>query len=716
MKDTESVYLAHISEDGTRRETVLEHLTRTAECAAQFASTFGEEEQGRLAGMAHDIGKYSEAFQKRIRGAAVRVDHSTAGAFECAKAGQNAAGIVVAGHHGGLPDWGGQGDTADDSTFWGRMKRAQSGLLPAYGAFEEEISTEGWKRVPVRRVFDSPMDVPFYVRMLYSCLVDADFIETAAFMKNRRRMPVKLDADALLARLSAYSAGWFPPKTPLNEQRCAMLRRCESAGEAERPGLFTLTIPTGGGKTVASMAFALRHAKAFGKERIIYVIPYTSIIEQNAAVFRDIFGDENVLEHHSDVLYEIRDEGDAEAVRKAEAVENWDCPIVVTTAVQFFESLFANRSSRCRKLHHIANSVIVFDEAQMLPLPYLRPCVYAIAQLVKHYRVSAVLCTATQPALEEIFKAYLPNERMREICPDARFDLFKRVIFRSAGKLTEDALAKELNAARQVLCIVNTRKAAQSLFQKLEGEGCYHLSTMMMPCHRKQTLAVIRDRLKQGLPCRVISTSLIEAGVDVDFPQVYREISGLDSVMQAAGRCNREGKKRPEDAVVTVFEGERPPPALFSAAVGAGRAAMKRYPEPDSREAIQYYFKEWLSLNGEKAQDKKDILSRHEQMQFREVAEDFHLIEENTRTVYIPTEESAALIDRLRQGERSRALLRQLSKYGVSVYERHFRALVDAGAVECMDESTAALVNAQLYSAETGLALQTEYEQGLLMY
>lgn len=704
-------YLAHIQRDpsGTivSTQSVQEHLNGTADLCAEFASAFGTEEQGRLAGLAHDLGKYSDAFQRRLQGSAEQVDHSTAGAWECAKRGQNCAAFAVAGHHGGLPDGGGQGDHYEDRTFCSRMKKAALGKLEPYSAWQQE------NRLPAVSVptFSGALEEMFFTRMLYSCLVDADFLDTEAFMAGAEQERGGGERmEALEERLRSYISGWFPPKTELDQERCAALRRCLEQGERRKPGLFTLTIPTGGGKTVASLAFALRHARTHGLRRVIYVIPYTSIIEQNAQVFRDILGEQNVLEHHSGVLYDSEEEIRPDNIRLARATENWDMPVVVTTAVQFFESLFANRSSRCRKLHNLARSVIIFDEAQMLPVPYLRPCIFAIAQLVKRYGVSAVLCTATQPALDGIFREFLPDQPAVEICPVFREDIFRRVTFRRAGKLSQGVLAEQMNEQKQALCIVNSRKSAQAVYALLNKEGSFHLSTLMYPAHRKAILEKIRTRLRGGLPCRVVSTSLIEAGVDVDFPTVFREEAGLDSVLQAAGRCNREGKRSAEESVVAIFQGETAPPSLFEIPIAAGRQALKRYDQPDSPEAIRCYFRELLDLKGPAALDQKAILTtmEREYMPFRKVAEKFHLIDSETKTVYIPLEEGAQLVRRLQAGERSRALFRALGQYGVSVYPQHFAALDIAGALEPLEDGSAVLTDLALYDNDMGLSLAAE--------
>ena len=417
-----------------------------------------------------------------------------------------------------------------------------------------------------------------------------------------------------------------------------------------------------------------------------------------------------MLEHHSGVLFDTEEDGELtpDALKLVRATETWDMPVVVTTAVQFFESLFSCRPSQCRKLHSLARSVIIFDEAQMLPLPYLRPCVWAISQLAKHYGASAVLCTATQPALGPLLREFAPELSMEELCPMSAedWDAFQRVTFHLAGKLTWDELAGQLQGQNQVLCVVNRRKTTQAVFQRLTGEGNFHLSTLMYPAHRKAVLAEIRRRLHEGLPCRVVSTSLIEAGVDVDFPAVYREEAGLDSILQAAGRCNREGRRSPEESIVTIFQGEDSPPRLFAAAIGAGHLVLDRFTDIASREAVQAYFSTLLDLNGQDAQDKQGILPLmgKEFFPFRTVAERFHLIDDkSTVTVYIPRDDGAELITRLRAGECSRILYRQLGQYSVSIYQDHWRELDRAGVLEPLGDGSFVLIDIDLYSDTTGL-------------
>ena len=528
-------YYAHVREsanDNKKYQTVAQHLTGTAELCRGFAAAFGADADGELAGLAHDIGKCTEEFQNRLLNDGPIVDHATAGAMACAVRGSRYVSACVAGHHGGLPDFGNMRTARkDDGTFYGRLLKGRD--EQCLGRCGDSGVTLPPPTVSAAQKL-TPLQASFWMRMLYSCLVDADFLDTEQFMNGERGRGGYDDIPTLLARLQAYIEPWQQPKTELNRLRCEILNTCIRASSKPK-GIYTLTVPTGGGKTVTSLAFALRHAVEHGMRRVIYVIPYTSIIDQNAQVFRDILGSGNVLEHHSGVQFDLFDGAPAEDVRKALATENWDMPVVVTTAVQPFESMYAARSSQCRKLHNLANSVIIFDEAQMLPLPHLRPCVAAMASLAEQFHSTVVLCTATQPSLDDLLHTYAPDRPVTELCPQtaALYDRFRRVTFRRVGTLTDEALAEHLGGQRQVLCIVNSRKAAQSLYALLPPEGSYHLSTLMIPAQRQALLVEIRERLRRDEPCRVVSTSLIEAGVDVDFPAVYRELAGLDSVMQA---------------------------------------------------------------------------------------------------------------------------------------------------------------------------------------
>lgn len=709
------LYAAHVDKDTGRIQTVSEHLEGTAQRAQQFASIFGAGALAYRCGKLHDIGKYSREFQKRILENGSKTDHSTAGAMEAYKARDLFSAFCIAGHHTGLPDGGNwKTDSKSEATLAGRLKRQPGKDIPDYSAFSTEL------RVPSAS-FPSFLGQKgfrdaLFIRMLFSSLVDADYLNTECFMTGGKTERGNYDPiDTLIERLARYIEPWWDAKTALNKRRCDVLRACIEAGERER-GIYKLTVPTGGGKTVASLAFALHHAKKHGLQRVIYVIPYTNIIEQTADVFARILGAENVLEHHSQVHYET-DESDYDpvALRKRLSTENWDAPVIVTTSVQFFESLFSNKPSRCRKLHNIAGSVLIFDEAQMLPAAYLRPCVAAIYELVAHYKCTAVLCTATQPSLDKLFREYAPDCQTEEIYPDYKnlFIELRRVRFEHAGELPIDALAERLGAHKQVLCVVNRRDEAQELYDRLEPEGRFHLSTRMTPFGRRKTLENVKKRLQSGEICRLVSTSLVEAGVDLDFPTVYRAEAGLDSILQAAGRCNRESKRPVEESVVYIFRAEREVPILFRQNTAVARAVMREFPDIGSPEAVQRYFDMLHSLKGD-ALDQKRILEAFEKgingsfLPFATVADRFKLIETETYTVYIPVGPGEEIVRRFCGGERSRKLFREAAQFAVEVYPQEYRALYDAGALERIDEQITVLSDLRLYNHERGLTVNVE--------
>ncbi len=473
-----------------------EHLHNTAELAAEFARHFSAAELGRLCGRWHDLGKFTPEFQRRLRGGRAHVDHKTHGARQAVEACGPQLGMllayVLAGHHGGLPD-GKAVPPSDLKSLLQPEGRPRLRDVPPQLLSAPRLEPPPLRACPERLGFQ----VAFFIRMLYSALVDADFLDTERFMDPERfalRRPGPT-LESLRETLRAHLADVCreAKATEVNARRREILDACLAAADWE-PGLFSLSVPTGGGKTLSSLAFALEHARRYGLRRVIYVIPYTSIIEQNARVFRKILGAEAVLEHHSNFFPETRSEAeeDTDAYKRARlCAENWDAPLVVTTNVQFFESLFANKSSRCRKLHNLAKSVIILDEAQMLPLPYLRPCLEALEELRRPlYGASVVFCTATQPNLSrEDFQFGLPN--VREIMPDPAglAVAFERVRLTDCGTLDESDLAERLAGHEQVLCVVNTRKRAASLFQLLRGlPGIRHLSARMCPRHRRQVL------------------------------------------------------------------------------------------------------------------------------------------------------------------------------------------------------------------------------------
>ena len=467
---------------------------------------------------------------------------------------------------------------------------------------------------------------------------------------------------------------------------------------------------------MASLAFALRHAVQNSMDRVIYVIPYTSIIEQNAEVFRKILGEQNVLENHYNVDYESSEELKPMQL----AAENWDKPVIVTTNVQFFESLYANKSSRCRKLHNIANSVIIFDEAQMLPPDYLKPCIAMMEELVDLYRSSIVLCTATQPALNSFFRK---SRQVTELCPrvEEQFRFFERVTYQNLGTISEDDLVGSLQKEIQALCIVNTKKRAQKLYRSIKGEGVFHLSTTMYPKHRRKVLGMIRERLRKGEKCVLISTSLVEAGVDLDFQSVYRQLAGVDSMIQAAGRCNREGKREVRDSKVFLFqfeEKENVPGQRLQ--IDVAKLLLSEGEDISSLDGIEKYF-QWLYRFRGESLDKKKILQEFQDKQynFAKVGKEFKLIEEDTKTIFVGREpEAEELLQQIRCQGYTKSTMRKAGQYCVQLYENEFEKMRGAGMLSPVSEDIEdfyELVEKDQYSDEMGLKMDVESGMAVIM-
>jgi CRISPR-associated helicase Cas3/CRISPR-associated endonuclease Cas3-HD len=700
-------YYAHSVEGSCDEdwEGLADHLRRVADLAQSHGGPARVGAWARLAGLLHDIGKSSAAFQARLRGAPAAVDHSTAGAQVSVSRWESLGRVLaypVAGHHAGLPDF---------QVLWARLQRTD---LPVFDSTIVDLPS-GLPPIP----FEAPgsrLAGSLFVRMIFSSLVDADFLATEQFYapgvtatRGRRG-----DLDPLIERLESALAEkrLKAPQTPINAKRRDIQDACRNAAVAP-PGLFSLTVPTGGGKTLASLLFALHHARSHGLRRVIFAIPYTSIIEQTAAVFREILGAEAVLEHHSGVPAPEAD--DAQGVDAFEKLkldaENWDAPVVVTTNVQLFESLFAARPAACRKLHAIAGSVVVLDEAQMLPVAYLRPCIAALQELAANYRVSPVLCTATQPALERSEWLSEGLEGVREIAPNPEelHVRFRRVTVAAVGKLDDEALAQALSERSQVLCIVDTRGHAAELFAQLRDRaaaGSHHLSARMCPAHRREKLATIRAELQKGAPCRVVSTQLIEAGVDVDFPEVFRALAGLDSIAQAAGRCNRE--QRQALGTLHLFETDRSVGLPdWRRRIACARAVLDSGADPLSPAAQKDFFRRLYDLAELDEKGIMDLLSDpggELVFDFRTAADRFRFVESAMEPVVVPIDSTAR--DRIAEVERSPTpgkLARGLDPYTVQLHSNEVAALRAAGAVRPTDLGVHILVNDSLYDDELGL-------------
>lgn len=680
-----------------------DHLRDVAQIAADFAADFDSCDWANIAGLWHDLGKYSTEFQQYIRlvtgydahiEAPGRVDHSTAGAIHAMRqfgAHGRILAYLIAGHHAGLADWSAAGTGAKALSV--RLDAAQDYLLdriPAQ-AIPAEIFSQAKPTTKPRGGSDA---LHLWLRMLFSCLIDADRLDTETFMDGPRS--AYGDIAGLIADFDKYMAAFeaSADNTPVNDIRADILRQCRDKAELA-PGLFSLTVPTGGGKTLSGMAFALRHAVQHKKQRIIYVIPYTSIIEQTAGTFRDIFGN-NVIEHHANL------DPDKEDARSHLATENWDAPIIVTTNVQFFESLFAARTSRCRKLHNIVNSVVVLDEAQLLPPEFLQPITDVMNQLARHYGVTFVLSTATQPALGSFQsfggQPFRGLDNVREIMdnPDALYQALRRVevVVPTDLQTPRDwqSIADELVWYPSVLCVVSRRDDARELHRlmtvKEDGKDTLHLSALMCGEHRSKVIEDIKVRLKRGEPVRVISTQLVEAGVDVDFPVVYRALAGLDSIAQAAGRCNREGKQNGLGRVVVFVPLKPAPPGLLRQAAQISVSLLSgRESNVLGRDLAKQFFEHLYvrapSLDKHGITDDLTRDARECEIQFRTVAEKFRLIDDSAyQTILVRYGDSHQLLDRLEIEGPHRKLMRKLQRYSVNIPKRLFAQLEKQGDVQ----------------------------------
>lgn len=710
-------YIAH-TKDGKnytnddQTQLLKTHLENVSKYAKYFSQGFDAGEVGSIIGMMHDLGKYQVDFQCRIRGEKIKADHSTLGAKVMIQRWGEIGrlyGMVIAGHHTGLKD-SGCGSNIDDDTYSSRINRYKEKEAP----YHEEITLPlefKHKAVDSDRQTSS-FAIATYLKMMYSALVDADWTDTEEYVTDLKRESVhytiKELSDKLTERIPSNNG------SSINNIRAEILSSCRTASQ-EKQGIFTLTVPTGGGKTLSSLSFALLHALKHGLKRVIYVIPYTSIIEQNADVISKCVGKEFVLEHHSNVDINLNNDENEEMTRLKWASENWDIPIILTTNVQFFESFFSNKPSKTRKLHNIAESVVIFDEAQMLPREFLSPSMYAISELVRNYKVTAVLCSATQPAISKYkYKEMEINEIIAN--PEELAKKLKRVEFEISGKKDDQEIVDMLSVNPKALCIVNSRRHAHALYE-LARKNCdgniYHLSTLMCCSHRREVLKSIKEKLNTNENVIVISTSLIEAGVDIDFPVVIRSIAGLDSIIQAGGRANREGKLK--SGKVVVFEpisvdGKIPKAIQDSASITREVIELLK-DKAFELEGIKKYFEILYSstdsnglLDSKNVLDEFDITSNNVKLNFETVANKFKLIEDNTKSIIINrTNESERLIKEIRQGIFKMDTVRKLQQYSVSIYENEYLKLLKDNALEILRSDYIILNNPQYYKDEIGL-------------
>ena len=753
-------YYAHTAETATgerdpnksRWQLLSTHLRNVAERAKQFGAPCGLADEAFLAGLLHDLGKYGKRFQQRLENPSIRgINHWAHGAF-AAWQSSRIVSFTVDGHHTGMP--AARRDEDRLRCLRNTLKDFKSGtgtntrtnITESYETLLERLRRDGQTIPTISRKERFDFACALRTRMLFSCLVDADYLDTENHLDSKqaqfRSVPSLSEETAFQAVIKLLQG--FSADGQVNQVRQQLLKDCLAAAEMQ-PGLFCLTAPTGSGKTLASLAFALKHCCRHNASlpatshdrfrRVIVVIPFTSIIEQTAKVFRDlfepVFGPDYVLEHHSAVAVgeldsDLGRDGEDARIRRARlATENWSSPLVVTTSVQFFESLFAHKPSRCRKLHNIARSVVIFDEVQTL-LPHLVPSLLsAVNCLTRDYGATAVFCTATQPAFGTAAKAIDGGWNPREISsrPDALAETLNRTTITIRSEESSESpsdwpdLAQELARHDRILCVVNTRAQAAELFRLLPEAGRFHLSAAMCAAHRSDKLAVIRQRLKEGQICRLVSTQLIEAGVDVDFPIAYRALGPLDSIIQTAGRCNREGRSSERQPVI-IF----PPPSggmprgAYKTATQETASFLDEFPEVPLHqpETYQRYFARLYKTLGPDSANDDRVYSASKNLDFPAAAKACQLIGDETRSVLVPYGHGRELIETIRHQQHLTAnLMRRCQRFTINRYETEFQKACATGVITPLLKDESMFVWSSRYDDKLG-ACNYEAEQLIL--
>lgn len=709
-------YIGHTSDDG-RKQLLLDHLNGTSKLCRENANEFWAD-IAKFVGQIHDIGKYTSGFQKRINGAEnIRVEHAICGAKEVAKAPPKSyvpmIEYCVAGHHSGLPDGGTKVDGEEDSTLHGRMKRKTGD----YSAYENEVKLE-YPKDNLRELFDVSNQreiierYSFFTRYLFSCLTDADFIDTERFVTPNTDRGMDGDFQKAYEKV-CEKLNSFKIETKLQESRSIIQEQVYKSVESNA-NVYTLNMPTGSGKTLCSIRAALKTAIENKKKRIIYVIPYVSIIEQTAKVFEDIFGDVlPVLQHHSNYDFDDdknEDENEITSEKLKRSCENWDAKLIVTTNIQFFESLYHYKGRRLRKLHNLADSVIIFDEIHMLPIEYIQPCLRAMGYVTKYLNSTAILMSATMPNYDKFMERYMSDVKIENAVKDTSlFNVFDKCRYEYIGKCELASLAEKAQEYDNALIIVNKRKTARELYDMCSGNK-YHLSTYMTPLHRSEIIAKIKEDIKNGINTTVISTSLIEAGVDLDFKAVFREIAGIDNVLQSGGRCNREGKMDMGDVFVFETDGGKGEIQLKS---NITRNLFEEFDNISTDKCIEEYYSRLFAFNDGNI-DKSTITSlmgenlKFDEIPFRTCADNFKFIKNQVIGIVIPRDENKDLIEQLRYGKLS--VKRKLQQYSASVHIWELEEMIKEGIIEQLDCGVCILANTDYYKSDVGLTLENDVD------
>ncbi|MEM1485566.1 CRISPR-associated helicase Cas3' [Oscillospiraceae bacterium PP1C4] len=721
------MYVAHRTPDG-RVQSVKEHSHNTANLCRGFSVSQWQEMLYTL-GLVHDIGKYQPDFQKYIAGESIRIPHALCGA-KTAKELFGSAGVAmllqyaIAGHHTGLQDSGTKADTPDKPTLFGTIARSTQD----YSVYSSELSVPS----PDFAVLNAYLSegcksneelaerFAFLTRYCFSCLTDADWLDTEQFFTGKNRRMLSSDFEGCLQRVNEVLAS-FQCKTLLQHTRAELQQQAfDKVGISS--AVYLMNMPTGSGKTLCSIKFALERALASGKHRIIYIIPYNSIIEQTADTFERIFGEKaNILRHQSTYSFDnLSAENEQDTLWLKQATENWDAQIILTTAVQFFESVYSNKRAKLRKLHNMADSILIFDEAHLMPQNYLQPCLRAIAHICKFLHSEAIFLTATMPNYEQLLKKYADTDLsvLDLISNCSSFSAFRKCSFENMGQVSDEALIVHTQSEPSVLIVVNKRTTAAKLYNMCQQGKRYHLSTYMTAFDRMAVISEIRRELDQlekdfsGLEnvppeCRitVVSTSLIEAGVDLDFYTVYRQLWGLDSILQAAGRCNREGKR--ENAHTYIFEREEECGSKQTLSQSITKGIMSEYVNISCAESIDAYYQRLLFMQSEDII--KNSIGRQcpkpTQIPFKTYSDAFELIDSKTVSVAVERDEiSRTLFKMIRT--RQPVKVAAVQPYTLTVYQYEFDRLLQQGAVDDYGSGIYWLTNLDYYNEKTGIIFE----------
>lgn len=724
-------FYAHTREDG-ERQTVKAHLIGVSKLAEGFSVDFLKP-LAKKASYDHDTGKYALKYQWRLDDDNIKFSHAACGALEYKKfADKNDCfaplmEYCIAGHHTGLMDGGTGADNSDSPTLSGTLKRGNEYTGDSdYSAYATEIEFATLTQEEITPPYNElcsakdPTELieryAFFTKFVFSCLTDADFLDTEIFCNKNVERGMSGDFEKALDKLNRELSD-MPSDNPLRQARSRIQQQAFD-NSVNKSHISILDMPTGSGKTLCSLKLALES----GKKRIIYVIPYTSIIEQTANKFEKMFGDVlPVLQHHSNYSYDGNTEEEKKTVEKLKRTcENWDAPLIITTSVQFFQSIYHYKGSALRKLHNLRDSVIVFDEIHLIPTELLRPCLKAVGYITKYLNSEALFLSATMPDYSKLFDKFLPDVNYNKLVTDrTNFKYFKKCEYKDMGKTTLETIAENASRCKNALIVVNTKKTAAELYNLVQGEK-YHLSANMTPAHRSRVIEVVRKKLKKGEYITVVSTSLVEAGVDLDFNTVFRQLSGLDSILQAGGRCNREGKDAKGYVYVFDIDETYRKGSDLAMRINKTKGLLEKYQDITSYDCIKEYYDGIFNFNQSRIAensiakyneqsnsfDRQGLMSPYS-IPFRSYAMQFEYISADTISIVIddPNDQTChELVETLRKGDMS--VRRALQKYSVSVYMNVFKDLYSQGVLKDHGTGIFILENQSYYNNETGLTTE----------